>query len=242
MQKNTPLNERPVALISGAAGGIGQIIATHLLNAGYRCSLAARQVERLQTQFGDENETRHYHFFDALDPTSAESWVNSSVDTFGRIDVLVNCAGLAERVTLLDDNDEALDRLWAVNAKAPMRLTRLCVPHLSKSGRGRIINIASLAGKRVAGSATGYAMTKHALIALTHSTRELTWDLGIRATALCSGWVKTDMSLKAKRCTVDPEDMTQPEDVASLVQTLIELPNNAAVAEIVINCECEAMY
>lgn len=238
-------DERPVALLTGAAGGIGRSIAERLAVEGYRLSLAARDVERLRSMYGDETDARLHAPFDAFDPPSAEAWVRRSVDVFGRIDALVNCAGIAERVTLLDEkegDDDKLDRLWAVNVKAPLRLTRLCVPHLAKGGRGRIVNIASLAGKRVRGSAIGYAMTKHALIALTHDTRAQTWDMGIRASAICSGWVATDMAVRAGRAKVAPEDMTQPETVADLVHTLIGLPNNAAVAEVVVNCEWEDLY
>jgi len=66
--------------------------------------------------------------------------------------------------------------------------------------------------------------------------------MGIRASAICSGWVATDMAVRAGRAKVAPEDMTQPETVADLVHTLIGLPNNAAVAEVVVNCEWEDLY
>ncbi len=209
-----------VVMITGAAGGIGQAVARDLLEHGYCVSLGARSVNSLERVFGRETPERKHACFDAL----------------------VNCAGLAERVTLWDDNDEALDRLWAVNAKSPLRMTRLCIPHLEKTGRGRIVNLASLSGKRVRNSAVGYAMTKYALMAVTHSTRTLTWDKGIRCTAICPGWVRTPMSDNAKNPSVSPEDMITPDSIAHLVRTAIELPNSAAVAELSVNCEFEDLF
>ena len=138
-----------VVMITGATGGIGQALVHELLQHDYRVSLGARSIDNLERMFGRETPDRKHARFDAFDPRTARDWVDETAERFGRIDALVNCAGLAERVTLWDDNDEALDRLWAVNAKAPLRMTRLCVPHLEKSGRGRIVNLASLSGKRV---------------------------------------------------------------------------------------------
>ena len=147
--------------------------------------------------------------------------------------------GSSEFVTLNDDDDAALDRLWAINVKAPLRLTRLCLPHLTRTGQGRIVNIASLSGKRVRNGFVGYNMTKFAVMGLTHTTRHETWDMGIRCTAVCPSFVRTEMSSYTGK--VAPEDMIQPETLAQMIRHNIELPNNAAVAEILVNCRLEDM-
>ena len=177
--------------------------------------------------------------FDAFDKTSATDWVAAAVDRFGRIDGLVNNAGSAEQVSLMDDDEEALDRLWTVNVKAPLRLTRLCLPHLEATGAGRIVNVASLSGKRVRNGSVGYNMTKFALMGLTHTTRHVAWDRGVRATAVCPSFVRTDMSSHTKKLA--PDEMIQPGTMAELVRTLIELPNSAAIAELLVNCRLEDM-
>ncbi len=228
-----------VALVSGANRGIGAAIAKELIAHGYRVSLGARRPETLAEEHGPESEARLYAAFDALQRETAENWVADSVARFGRIDVLVNNAGSGEQVSLYDDNEEALDRLWEINVKAPLRLTRLCLPHLEKTGRGRIVNIASLSGKRVRNAFVGYNMTKFALMGLTHTTRHVAWDKGVRATAICPSFVRTDMS--AYTTKVQPEDMIQSETLAQLVRSTIELPNNAAVAELLVNCRLEDM-
>lgn len=231
-----------VVVITGADGGIGRSIVRNLLEHDYAVSLGAPKREILTEVFGPETENVYFAQFDAFDPTSSQKWVASTLKRFGRIDALVNAAGLAERVTLYDDNDDALDRLWQVNAKAPLRMIRLCLPHLEATGEGRIVNLVSLAGKRVKNAAVGYAMTKYALMAVTQSTRTLTWDKGIRCTAICPGWVRTPMSANAANPSVPPEDMTSPDTIAHLVRTAIELPNSAAVADISVNCEFEDLF
>lgn len=228
-----------VVLVSGANRGIGAAVASELLANGYRVSMGARRPGSLVEAHGPEDRNTHYAEFDAFRADTAAQWVSRALERFGRIDALVNNAGSAEQVSLHDDNEDALDRLWAVNAKAPLRLTRLCLPHLERSGRGRIVNIASLSGKRVKNAFVGYNMTKFAMMGLTHTTRHVAWDKGVRATVICPSFVRTDMSAYTDK--LKPEDMIQPETIAQMVRTAIELPNNAAVAEMLVNCRLEDM-
>ncbi|WP_454855512.1 SDR family NAD(P)-dependent oxidoreductase [Rhizobium binxianense] len=231
--------QQRVVLLSGANRGIGLAVARELADHGYRLSLGVRDPASLAALFGSENDQLHFAHFDAYLPSTSETWVASAMEKFGRIDALVNNAGLGERVSLMDDNDEALDRLWAVNVKAPLRMTRLCMPHLEASGSGRIVNIVSMSGKRVRNAFVGYNMTKFAVMGLTHTTRHVAWEKGVRATAICPSFVRTEMSSYTNK--VAPEDMIQPETLASLVRTAIELPNTAAMAEMLVNCRLEDM-
>jgi NAD(P)-dependent dehydrogenase (short-subunit alcohol dehydrogenase family) len=231
--------EERVIVISGANRGIGLAIVREFLERGYRLSLGARDPGALIEALGPETDRLFYARFDAFDKDSARDWVDGTMARFGRIDALVNNAGLGERVSLMDDNEEALDRLWAVNVKAPLRMTRLCLPHLEQTGAGRIVNIASLSGKRVRNAFVGYNMTKFALMGLTHTTRHVAWEKGVRATAVCPSFVRTEMSSYTSKVT--PDEMIQPETLAELVRTLVELPNTAAIAELLVNCRLEDM-
>jgi NAD(P)-dependent dehydrogenase (short-subunit alcohol dehydrogenase family) len=233
----------PVVLISGASRGIGRAIAEDLLQHGYRLSLGARDPDTLQqalaAQFPASIEQFRCHRYDALDNASAARWVDDSVATFGGIDVLVNNAGIGTPLTIEDDDDDALDTVWAVNVKAPLRMTRLCLPHLKVSGHGRVVNVASLSGKRARNPQVAYSMSKFAVMALTHTTRQIGWEHGIRATAVCPGFVQTDMTRHVTK--VDRDDMIPPDAIATLVRTAIALPNNAAMAEMLVNCRLEDM-
>ena len=189
-----------VVMVSGANRGIGAAVARELLQHGHSVSLGARDPHALTETHGAETEKRQHWRFDAFDKDSAGSWVDAALQCFGRIDAVVNNAGSAEQVALFDDNEEALDRLWEINVKAPLRLTRLCIPHLEQSGRGRIVNIASLSGKRARNPYVGYNMTKFAVLGLTHTTRHALWDKGIRATAVCPGICQNGHDLRDHRC------------------------------------------
>ena len=226
-------NER-VVMISGASRGIGAAMARRLAAAGFRLSLGVRNTAL--PPVGDASRclvTR----YDARERDAAKAWVAVTVERFGRIDALINNAGLAPMVTIDDENEEVLDDLWLVNVKAPLRVVRAALPYLKSAGAGRVINVASLSGKRVRNANNGYAMTKFALMALTHSVRRLGWEHGIRATALCPGFVATDMSAGVQG--IDRASMIQPEDLAEIVACLLALPNNAAIAEVLVNMRYE---
>lgn len=226
--------EGRVVMISGASRGIGAAIARRLGAAGYRLSLGVRNPSRAGL---DETESRLVAHYDARERDAARAWVAATVARYGRIDALVNNAGIARMSTIEDGDEEVLDDLWLVNVKAPLRVIRAALPHLKASGAGRVINVASLSGKRVRNANNGYAMTKFALVALTHSVRRLGWEHGIRATALCPGFVATDLSAGVPG--IDRTDMIRPDDLAELVACLLALPNNATVAELLVNMRHE---
>jgi NAD(P)-dependent dehydrogenase (short-subunit alcohol dehydrogenase family) len=128
--------------------------------------------------------------------------------------------------------------VFEVNVKAPMPLVRAAWPWLAAAKCGRVINIVSLSGKRVASAKSGlYATSKFAALALTHAIRQSGWDQGVRATAICAGYVATSMAAAAPG---KPEDLTQPEDIGRIVAFALDLPNTASVAEIPINWTVEA--
>jgi NAD(P)-dependent dehydrogenase (short-subunit alcohol dehydrogenase family) len=98
--------------------------------------------------------------------------------------------------------------------------------------------VVSLSGKRVRGDSAAYPMSKFAALALSHATRRAGWDDGVRVTAVCPAAVATDMTRHFKQ---PDEDKIQPEDLAELVATVMALPNNASVAELMVNCRFEDM-
>ena len=229
-----------VILISGANRGIGHAVANTLYDVGYTLSLGARNPDTLVNVIRTWSPERvlmsHY---DAEKQETHHKWVAETIARFGRLDGLVNNAGIMEDVSVEDENDEALDRMWAVNVKAPLSMTRTALPHLRLSGAGRIINVASLAGKAVYGSGIGYSMTKFAAVALSHATRHAGWDDGVRCTALCPGYVATDMTTSVETMAFD--QMTEPRDIAEVVATLLALSNKASIAELIINCRNDVL-
>ncbi len=233
--------EGRVVMVSGANRGIGLAVARCLYAKGYRLSLGGRDAGKLAAALDSLDKERVVTCaFDARDRASCASWVERTVSHFGRIDGLVNNAGISLKVGIEDDDEAAYDAMWEVNVKGPLRLIRLALPYLKKSGTGRVVNVSSLSGKRVKNANAGYAMSKFAVIALTHSVRRLGWDDGVRATAVCPSFVATDMT--AHVTAVPRGEMIQPADLAELVATALALPNNAVVAELLVNCRFEDMF
>ncbi|MBE9604439.1 SDR family NAD(P)-dependent oxidoreductase [Acetobacteraceae bacterium H6797] len=221
-----------VAMVSGGSRGIGKAIAERLLALGYTVSIGVREPSRIEPREG-----MSVHRYDATEAAAAAAWVEATTALHGRIDVLVNAAGINSMARLSDGDETALDSLWLVNVKAPMRLIRAAWSALAAGGEGRVINLASLSGKRVKNDNVGYAMSKSALISLTHAVRREGWELGIRASAVCPGFVETDMTGHVTKLPRD--QMSKPEDLAELVATLVRLPNTATVAELLMNCRHE---
>jgi len=221
-----------VVMISGATRGIGRAVLERLLAAGCAVSAGVRDASRLP-----EHPNLTHHRYEAAQPGSAEAWVAATIERHGRIDALVNAAGSNTRGTLLDGDEAPFDKLWTINAKGPMRVIRAAWPHLVAGGTGRVVNIASLSGKRVRNDNLAYAMSKFAVMALTQEVRRLGFEHGIRASALCPGFVDTDMTAHVTKWP--REKMSRPEDIAVLAEVLLHLPNTASVAELLVNCRHE---
>lgn len=233
-----PAAGRVVAL-SGAGRGLGAAIARRLHAEGFALACGVRDPSRRLALPDGPRVT--WHRYDATDPAGAGGWLEAAVAAHGRLDALVNNAGILKRFTLDEGDEAALDEMWAVNVKGPLRAIRAAMPHLRATGQGRIVNIASTDGKRIRDPSAplGYAMTKHALMALTHAARFAGHEQGVRATALCPGAIDTELIAGLVGAT-PAAGRLKPETVAEIVCLLLRLPNQANVAELVVNTRLEA--
>ena len=230
-----------VILISGASSGIGLATAKYLLNEGYTLSLGVRNIEKtkeLLSKFKSKNYI--VNKFEATELKTIDSWVENTVNNYGKIDGLVNNAGILKIISFDEGEIEDLNELWQVNLVAPFYLTKLCLPHIKKTKNGRIINIASTDGKRYRESVSvGYSMVKHALVSMSHATRIEGWDDGVRVTALCPGAVETNL-LNGIPGVTSSKDRLKPETIAYAVAYILSLPNTASVSELPMNTRLES--
>ncbi|MEC7762983.1 MAG: SDR family NAD(P)-dependent oxidoreductase [Pseudomonadota bacterium] len=230
-----------LAMISGASRGIGKAIAAELLDAGWAVSLGLRDVSAAPFTGPNVLCSR----YDALDPQSEAAWVDETRARFGRLDGLVLSAGIHSKTTVLDAGEDEFDRLMDVNVKSPMRLAQKAWGALAETGAdkaepGRIVLIASLSGKRIKSAKSGlYGMSKFALMGLAHGLRQSGRADRVRTTAICPSFVATDM---AAGVLDDTAHLTQPEDLARIVRTVLDLPPSASIADIPVHYDVEDVY
>lgn len=231
-----------IVMVSGGARGLGAAITRRCLADGHYVSVGARRPEAVAAAFPDADPDRLHAFaYDALIPDTAQAWVDGTVQAMGAPDALVNNAGILKSVDFTRGDESDLDDLWSVNVKGPFRLIRAALPHLKASRRGRVVNVASTDAKRYRDASTslGYAMTKQALLAMTHAVRFAGWDEGLRGTALCPGAIDTELIDGIPGVTPKAQRL-QPDDVAQIVSLVLSLPNQASIPEIVANTRLES--
>ena len=231
--------EGRVVMISGANRGIGLATAKALGAHGYKLSLGARNPDAIPVAeiSGEPLVAR----WEAEDAETSAAWTAATQAQFGRIDAVVMNAGV-ELGGDLESGDEAdFDRMWEVNFKGPLRLVRATLPALRAAGHGRVVNVVSLAGKRVLRhEILGYSASKFAAMALTHAVRRSGWDDGVRATSICPGLVETDMT--SHITAPEGQFKIPPETIAETIAYALALPNEAVVAEILVNSRFEPMF
>lgn len=232
--------DKKVMLLTGGTRGIGRKIADEAIARGWFVSIGARDPDAQDLGLSSmDGEVIRY---DASQGGESE-WAIGVLDRRGRIDAIVACAGIYEGASIVTPDEEKVRHLFDVNVHAPRRLAVAAWDALKVSGRGRVIVLGSLSGKRVksAGSAL-YSLSKFAAIGLAHGLRHEGWDHGIRATAICPGLVATDMGAGAAGGAFPMEAMTQPEDVAKVTLDAMELPNTLSQAEITLNCQLDGIF
>ena len=228
-------------MISGAGRGIGAAIGARLVAEGWKVSLGVRGGAVPDWARALASNDVMAVAYDAADGNGEIRWFTETRRRFGPVGCIVANAGIVIPKTVIEIEDHEIAAMMEINALAPRRLARAAWEDLCADGRGRVVILASLSGKRVKTAASGsYAMTKYAAVALAHGIRHAGFEQGIRATAVCPGFVATDMGLASSGG--DAATMTKPEDLARIVSMLIDLPNEASVAEFVVNCQAEGIF
>ncbi|MCW5712631.1 SDR family NAD(P)-dependent oxidoreductase [Shinella sp.] len=230
-----------VAMVSGASRGIGAAVASRLVSEGWKVSLGVRGGRIPDWAASLPAESVLACAYDAAAGNEEARWLAQTRASFGPVGCIVANAGIMVPKSVIEAEDDEVAAMMEVNAFAPRRLVRAAWQDLRASGRGRVVIVASLSGKRVKSALSGsYSMSKFAAVALAHGIRHAGFDVGIRATAVCPGFVATDMGLSLSGRPA--EAMTKPEDLARIVSMLIDLPNEASVAEFAVNCQAEEFF
>ena len=185
------------ALVTGSTSGIGLGIARALAQQGANIVLNG---------FGDSEGPRKeiaalgvkvgYHAADMSKPAEIEAMMQYAAETFGRVDVLVNNAGIQHVAPVEDFPTERWDAIIAINLTSAFHTTRLALPAMKKADWGRIINVASVHGLVASAQKSAYVAAKHGIVGLTKVTALETATTGVTCNAICPGWVLTPLVQK----------------------------------------------
>jgi NADP-dependent 3-hydroxy acid dehydrogenase YdfG len=225
-----------VAIVTGAGSGMGRAIAVALGQEGARVALAGRRRELLDETAGAIGAVALVVTTDVSRPADGEALARAVLDRWGRIDVLVNNAGVnRKRRGYADADIEDWDAVVRTNLDGIFYCTRAVLPTMREQGGGQVINISSGAGRRPSTiSGVAYSAAKHGVHAMTFLLNDEEWRNGIRASVIAPGEVAT--AILEQRPQVPPKetwaDMLQPEDIAEAVRYLVTLPPRVLVDEI----------
>jgi NAD(P)-dependent dehydrogenase (short-subunit alcohol dehydrogenase family) len=218
----------PSALVTGGSSGIGFAIARMLRDEGYDLTVASRtreKVEAAAAELGALAVTANMGSEDDCVRVVAEHR-----ERHGGMDVLVNSAGIGIAGTVESVPTKHIDLQLGVNLRGLLLVSREAIP-LLRASKGWIVNLASIAGTAPTPGLTVYGATKAAVIALTRSQNLELDDAGVRAVAICPGFVDTAM---AQWSGVATEEMITPDDCAEVVRMCLRLSPNARIPQVVI--------
>ena len=224
----TSSSENRAALVTGGSSGIGLAIARMLGQEGFGLTLVGRRPEKVEAAAAELGA--HAVAANLASPEGCEPVVPAHIERWGRLDVLVNSAGvgIARSVDQIEPKDAGLQ--IAVNLGATLLVTHDAIPHLRKT-RGLIVNLASIAGNMPTPGLAVYGATKAAVIQLTTTLNRELEDDGVRATAISPGFVDTAMTTWTG---LPSEEQIQPDDIAEIVRTLLRLSPRARIPNVVV--------
>lgn len=234
-----------VAIVTGASSGAGEGIARELAREGASVVLAARRMERLETlarEIAAEGGTALALRADVSNPIEAEALVAATHERFGRVDVLVNDAGVMLNGPVAEVSVADLERMIATNVTGLVAACRAAVPVMTAQGSGDIVNISSIAARLMNPTSAVYSATKAAVNAFSEALRKETAKAGLRVSVIEPGLIATELGDHIPHAGARERfgkmkatwSALRPADIAAAVVYIVSQPRGVAVNSIVI--------
>lgn len=215
-----------IVLITGASSGLGAMLAQKVAEKGGIPILTARSVEKMEEIASHIQGEYAILQMDVSNLAQVESTIKHIIETYGRIDVLINNAGYGVFARFLDTPLDVIEDMINVNYMGIVRCTRAVLPHMLQARKGHIVNVASMAGKIGSAKSTGYTASKHAVLGFTNSLRQELVGTGVGLSAINPGPIRTPFFDKADPTGAYVKNvswfMLEPEKVVAAIMDSVE--------------------
>jgi NAD(P)-dependent dehydrogenase (short-subunit alcohol dehydrogenase family) len=225
------------AIVTGASSGIGLAIARVLASEGFSLTMAARRPEKLDAAVAGlaaEGSDVQAVAANLADEAEIQKVVEAHRERYGRLDVLVNNAGVGVGATVAENQTKRVDMQLDINLRSIVLFYRECIGMLREAAaehkNALVVNTSSISGKRGEGWLAVYSATKHGVVGWTEAMNKEIGAEGIKSTALCPAFVDTPMTDFVKE-HVSAEEMIRPEDIAEAVRYLLKVSPACIVPE-----------
>ncbi|MGK9124956.1 SDR family oxidoreductase [Olivibacter sp. SA151] len=225
-----------VVLVTGAGRGLGAAICKRLSRDGASIALTdVRENDLVHTaaEISATGCNAQSYVMDVTDETSVINVLKQVVDHFGRLDVIINNAGVDYTKSVEELSLNEWDQVMSVNLRGPFIVSKSAFPYLKKNGQGHIVNIVSTASKRAWANASPYHASKWGLLGFSHALHVEGRKEGIKVTAVIAGGMKTPFLLE-RFPDIDVNLLQDPENVADTVRYVLSLPKETVIPEIMV--------
>lgn len=223
-------------LVTGGARGLGAAICRLLAASGARVTVAdvrADAAADLAASLSAQGAQAWPLALDVTDSASVEDGVRGAASRFGRLDAIVNNAGVDVTCALAELSIDDWERVLRTNLTGPFHMAKAALPYLQGNGGGHVVNIVSTAARRAWPNACAYHASKFGLLGLSHALHAELRPLGIKVTAILAGGMRTPFLLE-RFPDIPLENLQEPENVAEAVRFALTQPQGSVVAELMI--------
>lgn len=222
-----------VVVVTGGGRGLGEAICQVLARSGARVVVADirhEQAQKVSTQIRESGYIATPLKLDVSDERHASDAIRQTISEFGRVDVLVNNAGVDVTLPIEEMSVSDWDRILSVNLRGPFLLSKYALPHMRGRKSGHIVNIVSTAAKRTWPNASAYHASKWGLLGFTHALHTEARPHNVKVTALICGGMRTPFLLE-RFPDIDLNNLQDPADVAETVRYILSTPEGTVIPE-----------